>query len=538
LSISSLESLALDSHAFVQYHGAGIEERYKINMKQIASGGYGKVYKAEDRLCKGRMVAIKKVLGMSEDTVDKFMKEAKIMQELDHPGICKIFEVYQDGSDLYFVLEFLEGGELFDRILSDKFTEKEVAEIVKQVACALKYAHANGVAHRDLKPENICFCDCSTKQVKVIDWGLSSDFMKGKMKSSVGSPTYSGPEVHSAQGEIVYTSACDLWSLGVMTYVMISGKPPFWGSPKNMQKKMQAEDYPMNNADWAPVSQNAKDFIRRLLKAQPNSRMTIDEAVAHSFLGNPAENKATHGDMKSVLSNMVSFSNAPRIFSLVMASATRQLNHSNSTMMRKVFDTLDTNHDGVLQVDELKTALVSVFGPSSPEVSQVQHIFNKLDLDGRGRLTYTEYCAAAMSEDERLQDQVLRLAFNAFHIKGGEGMISQEEIEQLLTYADANESLSKAVCESAAQEVIEAYDHNSDGGLDFDEFKCMMYAFAKPDVEHHASDPCCQASGSTSGPIATPSGGDEAADEGLLHASRKPVKRRSWARQLAEMIGR
>merc|ERR1719498_1160136 len=190
-----------------------------------------------------------------------------------------------------------------------------------------------------------------------------------------------------------------------MTYVMISGKPPFWGSPKNMLKKMQAEDYPMNNADWALISDNAKDFIRRLLKAQPNSRMTVDEAVAHPFLGCLAENKASHVDMMSVLSNMVSFSNAPRFFSLVMASATRQLNHANSTMMRKVFDTLDTNHDGVLQVEEFKAALVTVFGPSSHEVSQVQHIFNKLDLDGRGRLTYTEYCAAAMSEDERLQDQ-------------------------------------------------------------------------------------------------------------------------------------
>merc|ERR1719359_2837751 len=118
----------------------------------------------------------------------------------------------------------------------------------------------------------MCFCNDRTTHVKVIDWGLSSDFVKGKMKSSVGSPTYSGPEVHSAQGQLVYTSACDLWSLGVLTYVMISGKPPFWGAPEKQFKKMLKEDFPMRDGEWLLVSDSAKDFIRRLLKAKPSER--------------------------------------------------------------------------------------------------------------------------------------------------------------------------------------------------------------------------------------------------------------------------
>jgi len=286
LSISSLESadVAFDSHSAVQYHVASIETRYTVDMNMIAKGAYGKVYKAEDRHCPGRVVAIKRVLALGGDTAANFMEEAEIMQDLDHPGICKIFEVYQDGDVLYFVLEFLEGGDLFDKITSERFSEETAADIIKQIACALKYAHLSGVAHRDLKPENICFCNRSTTQVKVIDWGLSSDFWTRKMKSSVGSPNYSAPEVQSAQGKLVYSSACDLWSLGVLTYVMLCGKPPFWGRPKIMLQKMQAEQYPMQNEDWVDVSDSTKDFIRCLLKANPDERMTIDEAISHPFL--------------------------------------------------------------------------------------------------------------------------------------------------------------------------------------------------------------------------------------------------------------
>jgi len=420
---------------------AQLSKWYDMDSEVLGTGGFGVVHKATDRST-GRVVAIKKVLGMNESTAAKYMREANIMQELDHPGICKIYEVYQDGDVLYFVLEYLEGGELFDKIIEEKMSEEAVADIVKQVACALKYAHSCGMAHRDLKPENICFCNRTSSQVKVIDWGLSSDFHKGSMKSSVGSPTYTGPEVHSAQGEEIYTSACDLWSLGVLTYVMLSGKPPFWGNPQTQMRKMQQEEYPIKSGDWLRVSESAKDFIRRLLKADPRERMTIDQVLSHTFLTHAPSDKVEKPQMQQVLSNIVSFSSAPRFFSLLVASAARQLDHSNVKSIRQVFNELDANHDGVLDLQEVQAAFVATFGEDSQEVRQIEHIFNKLDLDGRQRLTYTEFCAAAMGEDDRLQEQVLRLAFaltctsNVFDIKSGTGRISEDEIEKLLARAD------------------------------------------------------------------------------------------------------
>lgn len=533
-SISSLESVdaTFDARSFVQYHGAGIEMRYLISMDMIASGGYGKVFTAEDKRCKGRVVAIKKVLGLGESTAAKFMTEAKIMQDLDHPGICKLFEVYQDGDVLYFVLEYLEGGDLFDKISSgsEKMSEETVADIIKQVACALKYAHSRGVAHRDLKPENICFCNSETNQVKVIDWGLSSDFHRGSMKSSVGSPTYCGPEVHDSHNEVVYTSACDLWSLGVLTYVLLCGKPPFWGSPSQLSKKMNNEDYPMHDAGWMQTSEGAKDFIRRLLKAKPQQRMTIDEALSHDFLMGVPDQKVERPLMHSVLSNMVSFSSFPRFFSLLVTSAARQSEHSNVNTIRKVFNELDVNHDGVLELPEVQAAFEETYGQDSDEVRQIQHIFNKLDLDGRGRLTYTEFCAAAMGEDERVQGQMLCLAFHAFDSQVG-GRISEDEIGQLLARAGAHESLSKVVCEAAAREVMEAYDHDSDGALNFEEFAGMMHSFAKPDAVHLASRSELGDYAKAAESISTP---EKRRHKGSNCGTRTGFS--SWAEQLAQKL--
>lgn len=166
------------------------------------------------------------------------------------------------------VLEYLEGGELYDKVVSHDMTEGSIAGIVKQVACALKHSHSRGVAHRDLKPENICFCSRGSSEIKIIDWGLSSSSCED-MQNSVGTSVYAAPEVLGARGDQCYTSSCDLWSLGVLTYVMICGKPPFWGNHFAQLRSMRAEEYPMQSEEWARVSDSAKDFVQRLLRANP-----------------------------------------------------------------------------------------------------------------------------------------------------------------------------------------------------------------------------------------------------------------------------
>merc|ERR1712224_286974 len=167
-----------------------------------------------------RKVAIKKV-PVRGNTVTSLRHEARVMKELDHPHICKLFEFYESSRFFFFVMEHLSGGELFDRIIENGFiTEKLAAQITQQAASSLRYAHGVKIAHRDMKPENIVFVDDDRdkNEIKVIDWGLSSRFAMARMRSSVGSPSYAAPEVLEASGGSGYTEACDLWSLGVITY--------------------------------------------------------------------------------------------------------------------------------------------------------------------------------------------------------------------------------------------------------------------------------------------------------------------------------
>jgi len=402
------------------------------------------------------------------------MKEAQIMQKLDHPGICKLFEVYRDGDDMFLVLEYLQGGEVYDKICTRELTERNVADVIRQVAAALKHAHSRGVAHRDLKPENICYCSRGSTQVKVIDWGLSSNFGQ-EMRSRVGTGTYSAPEVFGAEGDEPYTSACDLWSLGVLTYVMLCGRPPFWGSPFAQLKKMQAEDYPMNSEDWTKVSDSAKDFVRSLIKANPVERMSLEDALSHEFLNNDDDDKIQMPQVQAVLSNMLHFTQTSRFFSLVASSAARQLDHSQSSLMSRVFNELDTNHDGVLDRIEMRAAFEAAFGENSNEVKQIQEMFHKLNLDGTGKITYTEFCCSGMGEDVHMQEQVLWSAFKALD-DDDNGVISENELEQLLS----NVSLSSSICKDVVHQLMNSYDSNRDGFIDFSEFKRMMQSCVRP----------------------------------------------------------
>lgn len=338
------------------------------------------------------------------------------------------------------------------------------------------------MAHRDLKPENICFCSRETSQVKIIDWGLSSDFLKGRMKTSVGSATYSAPEVMEAHGHNSYTVACDCWSLGVLTYVMLCGKPPFFGSPLSQLRNMKAEKYLMDDGVWRLVSESAKDFIRHLLKADPLKRMTMDDALSHAFLKSCLPDEVAKEQIHSVLSNMLQFSTKSLFYSLVMSSAARHLNDPTANFMGSIFSQLDSNHDGVLDMQEMRQAFAIFYGEDVYE-KQLELLFRKLNFNGTDKLTYTQFSAAGMGDDVRNQEQVLWSSFKVFD-DDNDGIVSQDDIEHLLARADGSVSLSMAICENAAREVLEAYDSNGDGGVDFEEFKLMVQSCARQTACH------------------------------------------------------
>jgi len=486
--------VSFDSRRFVcERVDVGVARRYEIERRELGIGGYGKVYLAKDRVFKDRLVAIKKVnkrtayVGEAEEEeenqLESLLREVEIMKDLDHPCICRLFETYAEGESMFFVMEYCAGGDLFDRFMhSGTIAERLVAEITSQVASALKYAHGRGIAHRDLKLENICFVNRDPRacHVKVIDWGLGRYFGASRMKSNVGSMTFSAPEVlnHEA-GNDGYTSACDIWSLGVIAYVVLCGRPPFSGSIREQLRQMRREQFSMDGPAWAQISSGAADFIRAVLRNDTRDRASLDTLLRTPWLTAGRHAGVDTQDVASVLRRVERFRQTSDFFSLCAASVARQGDHSTLEGLGEIFCMLDRNCDGVLDLEELRDGFRSSFGDASNLVHEVEDIFMHLDLDGTGRITYTEFCAAALDENSYRQQHMLWAAFKTFDIRD-DGQISLEELQQVLKNADVKrvrKVAQEVASREVAQEVMEEFG-NSDGNISFQEWLLLMQEHA------------------------------------------------------------
>jgi len=316
------------------------------------------------------------------------------------------------------------------------------------------------------------------------------------MKSSVGSGCFTAPEVLSAsaqQSEVMsagedgsedagysYTSACDLWSLGVMAYVLLSGKPPFYGNQFQMLRRMQAERYPMGDQFWEGISVEAKDFIAGLLRCDPEQRPSAESLLLHPWLARRVA-PVDEDIMSQVLSNVEQFSHAPDFLSICVASVARQLDHRSLDNVYRVFCCLDSDSDGVVGLGELRAGFVHVFGEDSEEVAAVDETFSRLDLDHTGHISYTEFCAAGIGESSYTQEHVLWAAFKTFDLDDN-GKITAEDMQQVLSRADVNQVWSESVCKDVADEVMQ-HIGSKDGSINFEEWLSLMRKCASQHCE-------------------------------------------------------
>lgn len=200
-----------------------------MESKQLGKGTYGDVSGGIHRET-GQRRAIKAILRTKIKNWERFLTEVKILQQLDHPNVIKLYEYFEDDTNVYLVTELCTGGELFDRIIKHEFFgEDDAARIFRQIVQALNYCHGNHVVHRDLKPENFLFVsDADDSDLKIIDFGLSKIMSGGRlerMKTRAGTPYYISPEVLAGN----YDVSCDMWSAGCMLYILLCGYPPFYG---------------------------------------------------------------------------------------------------------------------------------------------------------------------------------------------------------------------------------------------------------------------------------------------------------------------
>ena len=227
------------------------------------------------------------------------------MKQLDHPNILKLYEVYEDANSFYLVMELVQGKELFDKIVErGQYSEKDAAHIIRQILSAVSYLHAHDIAHRDLKPENLLSSGSGEGEIiKIADFGFSKNFGEEKLMTSCGSPGYVAPEVLTSES---YDKSVDMWSVGVILYILLCGYPPFYAdNAPALFKKIMEVQYDFDDPSWEDVSSDAKNLIRHLLVGEPSKRYTAEQCLHDPWVTGTQSDKplGVHAALQKTIDN-------------------------------------------------------------------------------------------------------------------------------------------------------------------------------------------------------------------------------------------
>jgi len=451
----------------VDNQGARIHDSYDVDKKKLGEGSYGTVSICTNKATKQKR-AVKALSKTQMKNIEKFKEEIRIMQLMDHPNIIKLYEAFEDKVKVYLVMELCSGGELFDRIIElGHFTEVQAAIVMQQMFRAVYYMHQRKLCHRDLKPENFLF---ATKEkiekthLKIIDFGLAYEFKQDvPMTTKAGTPFYVAPQVLEGK----YDQAADLWSCGVIMYVLLCGYPPFWGdTDKKVLQKVSKGSFSFNPADWKNVSEDAKGLIRNLLKFSPKERITAEQALNAEWVKDHAPRAGDVSIGSGLVDNLRGFRSQNKLKKAALHVIAGQMTDAQIKDLRETFIAMDVNGDGLLTAKELEEGMQKAGMEKLP--AELEQILKDVDSNGSGHIDYTEFLAATLDRKKYIAEDVCWAAFRVFD-KDGSGSISRDELAQVLSDGEV-----KAVAQTDLNELLDEVDKNGDGEIDFQEFMQMM----------------------------------------------------------------
>ena len=433
-------------------------------IKQLGKGGYGKVYEVKNKKT-GELRACKHLSKLNIKNLDKFRREIEILKKMDHPNIIRIYEVYESERSLYIVMEECKGGEIFDRIIEhiqnkQMYSEKDAAIIFQQVMSCIQYCHNQNICHRDLKPENILYLNAGSEKnnrIKIIDFGLSQ--ASDRLKTKVGTAYYVSPEILKGN----YTQLCDIWSAGVILYILLSGDPPFNGANDSaIYNKIAEMRYTFPESKWKNVSNDAKDLICHMLVPE-KERFNAEQVLAHKWFQNA--NEAPLSEIEFNAHNLfMNFVNGSMIKKMGLMFIATRLDENEINNLKKVFSAFDTGKDGQISYEEFKQGLMGLKSNKIKE-EDVKSLFDKIDVDKNGKIDYTEFIAATIDEANYNKKERLLEAFDSFD-KDGSGQISKGELL---------ETLNAGKCqEKEIEKFIKAVDQDGNGKISREEFMKLM----------------------------------------------------------------
>jgi len=372
---------------------------------------------------------------LTEGKQSELKQEAQVMLCTDHPHIAQLCDVYESDHQLHFVMECLEGGELYDRVIQKgKLPEHESADAIRQMLLVLAYLHGRGIVHRDVKLENFLFDEPNGDHLKLVDFGLSAFYRAGdaQLQSKCGTIDYVAPEVLKGG----YTSQCDMWSLGVVAFILLSGGMPFNGKHGDARRRIMQGSYNMREEKWAPISQQGRNFVRSLLDMNSARRLTAQSALMHPWI----ENTGSAGGAieSSILDSLRAFPLLPRFRRCCLSVLSWSLSRNDHSQLREAFLAMDTHGRGVITAEELRTALVDQFGAQENEVIEILASVQSLRgggnhsyVDCNSEIRYSEFLAAMVPSKVALNDDLLQLSFRRFD-DCGSGRITPHDLRRVV----------------------------------------------------------------------------------------------------------
>ena len=448
---------------FVGQVSGSLLDYYEV-VKQLGKGGYGKVYEVKNKKT-GEIRACKHLSKLNIKNLEKFRREIEILKKMDHPNIIKLYEVFESDRSIYLIMEECKGGEIFDRIIEhiqnkEMYSEKDAANIFQQVMSCIQYCHNQNICHRDLKPENLLYLNPGSEKdnrIKVIDFGLSQAC--DRLKTKVGTAYYVSPEILNGN----YTHLCDIWSAGVILYILLSGDPPFNGPNDNaIYNKVAQMKFSFPENKWKNVSKEAKDLISHMLVPE-KERYTASQVLEHSWFKNA----------KDIPLSDIEFNNQNPFMNFVKGSVIKKmglmfiasrLDENEINNLKNVFSAFDTGKDGQISFEELKKGLMDMKSNKMTE-EDIKKLFEALDVDQNGKIDYTEFIAATMDEANYYKNERLLEAFESFD-KDGSGQISKGELLQTLK--------AEKCQEKEIEKFIKAVDKDGNGKISKEEFMALM----------------------------------------------------------------
>ncbi|KAK9290095.1 hypothetical protein L1049_008259 [Liquidambar formosana] len=462
--VKRMSSAGLQADSVLQTKTGHLKEYYNLGRK-LGHGQFGTTFlcveKATGKEYACKSIAKRKLL--TKDDVEDVRREIQIMYHLaGHPNVISIKGAYEDAVAVHVVMELCAGGELFDRIIKrGHYTERKAAQLARTIVSVVEACHSLGVMHRDLKPENFLFVnEHEESPLKTIDFGLSIFFKPGEIFTDVvGSPYYVAPEVLRK----CYGPEADVWSAGVIIYILLSGVPPFWAeSEQEIFEEVLHGDLDFSSDPWPNISESAKDLVRKMLARDPKKRITAHEVLCHPWV--QVDGMAPDKPLDpAVLSRLKQFSAMNKLKKMALRVIAENLSEEEIAGLKEMFKIIDTDNSGQITFEELKAGLKR-FGANLNE-SEIHDLLQAADIDNSGTIDYGEFVAATLHLNKVERGDHLFAAFSYFD-KDGSGYITQDELQQ------ACEEFG--ISDIRLEDVIREVDQDNDGRIDYNEFVAMM----------------------------------------------------------------